>query len=154
MPFTDIAPPPAPKPPGTGISFGLSCDKHKRTKVRLTFRADIQQSLFGGPIGGVKFHAKAGRGSDEGRLMLVQAPDGDLEARAGIKGSAYLVMSGWDLLPKDKRPAAPCKIHSTPSNKEVILELPPFCRPSGVGGKMEAEHGLARVGTKRPAQRG
>ena len=149
MPFTDIAPPPAPKPAGTGISFGLTVSKSKTTKVRITFRADIQEQLFGGTIGGKRFHAQAGRGADEGRLRLVMVEDGPLEARAGIKGSAYINMSGWDLLPKDKRPASACKIHASPSNVEVILTLPPFCRPSGVGGKMSEEFGLPRAGVMK-----
>lgn len=142
MPFTDIAPPPAPAPPGTGISFGLQIKKRGGNTVRLTFREHMQTTLFGGPIGGKKFSAQAGRGTDEGRLRLVLDENGDLEAKQGMKGSAYIVMGAWDLLPKDKRPSAPVEVHSTPSNYELILTLPAWTRPSGVGGKMEQEFGL------------
>lgn len=145
MAFTDIAPPPAPKGPGTGISFGLTYSKAGTAKVRLTFTAAVQQELFGGPMAGKKFHAQAGRGQDEGRLRLVMVDDGPLEARESVKGSAFLNMAAWDLLPKSKRPAAPCKVVDTPSNVEVILLLPPFCKPSGVGGKMTEEFALKPV---------
>lgn len=144
MPFTDIAPPPATTTAGTGISFSLTVNKAKKRIVRLTFNADIQQQLFGAPIDGKRFSAQAGRGADEGRMRLVVDPDGDLVAKASMKGSASLRMSGWDLLPFDKRPAAQCEVYSVPSNVEVILKLPPFCKSSGVGGKMESEFGLGK----------
>lgn len=146
MPFTDIAPPPAPKPPGTGISFSLTVNKAKQRKVRITVRADLQKQLFGELIAGKRFIAQAGRGADEGKLRLVMVPDGELEAREGIKDTIYINMSGWDLLPTDKRPAASCEVVSHPSNVEVILKLPPFCKPSGVGGKIAQEHALKTPG--------
>lgn len=145
MPFTDIAPPPEAKAPGTGISFGFTINKAKQVKVRITFRETRQIELFGKPIDGLKFSAQVGRGAHEGLMRLVLDEDGDLVAKAGIKGSASINMGGWDLLPKDKRPAASCDVHSQPSNFEVILKLPPFCKPSGVGGKMESEFGLKTV---------
>ena len=61
---------------------------------------------------------------------------------ASIKGSASITMSPWDLLPKDGRPAASCDIKHIPSNVEVIIKLPSWCKPSGVGGKIAAEFGL------------
>lgn len=141
MPFTDIAPPPAPASAGSGIGFSLRINKRNRT-CRLTFRAEKQNQLFGGPIAGKKFSAQAGRGADEGLLRLVLDPNGDLEAKASMKGSAYITMSAWDLLPKDKRPAAEAEVKSSPSNVELILKLPSWAKPSGVGGKMEQEFGL------------
>ncbi len=146
MPFTDIAPPPAPPAPGTGISFSLTVSKAKIRKVRITLRSDIQAKYFGGPVAGKRFAAQAGRGADEGKLRLVMSDEGDLEAREGIKGSAYLTMSGWDLLPKDKRPAASCEVIEASAVGLVILKLPPFCKPSGVGGKMAEEFALKKVG--------
>lgn len=148
MPFTDIPALPAPPPPGTGISFGLQITRAGR-KVRLTIRADLQEQLFGGPIEEKRFNAQVGRGADEGRLRLVMCDDGPLVARKGMRGSAFINMAGWDLLPNDKRPAAPAKIHSTPSNVEVILTLPDYCRPSGRAGKMEAEFGIKRASGAR-----
>lgn len=147
MPFTDIAPPPAPPPPGTGITFSLSVSKRGVRKVRITLREEIQNRYFGGPINGMKFTAQAGRGSDEGRLRLVVNPEGDLVAKGGIKGSASIHMAGWDLLPKDKRPAASCKIIES-ADCLLILELPPFCKPSGVGGRMTDEFGLKKSAMK------
>lgn len=147
MPFTDVAPPAAPPPPGTGYSFGLQVSKRART-ARLTIRADKQMQVFGKSIIGERVSVQAGRGSDEGRLRIVLDPNGDIEVKGGIKASASIKMNAWDLLPKDKRPAGACEVHSQPSNVELILTLPKWCRPSGVGGKMEAEFGL-----KKPAQR-
>lgn len=149
MPFTDVAPPPAPPPPGTGISFGLQIKKRGGNTVRLTIREEMQIKLFGGTIGGKKFSAQAGRGSDEGSLRLVLDESGDLEAKQGIKGSAYIVMAAWDLLPKDKRPSGSVEVKSTPSNYEIILKLPAWTRPSATGGKMDQEFGLKSA--KRPA---
>lgn len=150
MAFTDIAAPRAAKTAsGTGISFGLRFTKGRGGVARLTFNEEVQKIVFGGPVGGKRFHAQAGRGSDEGRLRLVVTPDGEIEAKPGIKGSVSLSMATWDLLPRDARPAGSCKVHSRPSNVEVILELPAWSRPSGVGGWMEAEHGLKRQTTGR-----
>ena len=145
MPFTDIAPPPAPSPPGTGFSFGVTITKRGVSKARLIIRRDKQDQHWCGSIVGRRFFARAGRGSDEGRLLLVQADDGDLEAKSAFRGSASIVMAAWDLLPKDKRPAGSCRYVSSPSNKEVVLELPSFARPSGVGGRIAAEHAIKRV---------
>ena len=145
MPFTDIAPPPIPAgSSGTGISMSMSEIKKRGTKVRLTITEEMQIKMFGGPIHGKKFVAQVGRGPDEGLLRLVVVDDGDLVAKAGVKGSASIPMSGWDLLPKDKRPASSCELKSSPSNVEAILELPSWCKPSGVGGKIAAEHALKR----------
>ncbi|GLT08013.1 hypothetical protein ACFQFQ_14720 [Sulfitobacter porphyrae] len=147
MPFTDIAPPPAPPPPGTGITFSLTVSTRGIRKVRITLREEIQNRYFGGPIDGMKFTAQAGRGSDEGRLRLAVNPEGTLTAKGGIKGSASIHMAGWDLLPKDKRPAASCKILES-ADGFLILELPPFCKPSGVGGRMAEEFALRKTTVK------
>lgn len=149
MPFTDVAPPAAAAPPGTGYSFGLQVTKRNRT-ARLTIRSDKQIQAFGKSIIGARVTVQAGRGADEGRLRIVIDPDGDIEVKGGIKDSAFIKMNAWDLLPKDKRPAGACEVYAQPSNVELILTLPKWCRPSGVGGKMEAEFGLKKS-TQRSA---
>lgn len=145
MPFTDAHPVPGPAPAGTGITFSYTVSKRGVKKARITVRADRQVQLFGEPIDGKRFHIQIGRGADEGRLRIVKTSDGEFVGKAGIKGSASISFGGWDLLPKDKRPAASCEVHATPSNVEVILRLPSWCRPSGAGGKMEQEFGLGRA---------
>lgn len=147
MPFTDIAPPPAPPPPGTGFTFSLQVTK-RITKARLIIRADKQDQFFGGSVAGKAFSAQVGRGSDEGKLRLVLDPQGDLEAKPTMKGSVIINMRAWDLLPKDKRPAAACEVLSAPSSHELILKLPSFCKPSGVDGKLAAEFALKKGGAK------
>ena len=142
MPFTDIAPPPPPPAPGTGISLGLSIPKRGSGKVRLTIRADQQERIFGGPIADKTFSAQVGRGKDEGLLRLVMDPEGDLTAKASMKGSAFISMMAWDLLPKYKRPSGPCEVTQMPSNVEVIISLPSWAKPSGVGGKISTEFAL------------
>jgi len=60
-------------------------------------------------------------------------------------------MASWDLLPKSKRPAASCTVFEAPTESLLILTLPSFCKPSGVGGKMaEAFPGPARAGAAAP----
>lgn len=146
MPFTDIAPPKAAKTAsGTGISMGLRFSKSRGGVARITINTAMQEFIFGGPIHGQRFHAQAGRGADEGLLRLVKTDDGQIEAKAGVKGSASLSMATWDLLPKDARPSASCAVKSRPSNVEVILSLPTWCRPSGVDGKISAQHRLKPI---------
>lgn len=141
MPFTDVAPPEV-KPAGTGISFALAISK-RTSAARMTFNLRAQEEIFGTPIAGRKCFAKVGRGTDEGKLLLVLQDDGDLELKSSMKGSASVRMKAWDLLPKDKRPAAPCTYVGRQEGG-YLFKLPDFCRPSGVGGKIEAEHGLRR----------
>lgn len=145
MPFTDIAPPAPAKAPGSGFSLGLQESKARGQIARLTIRGDMQERFFGKSVAGLKFSAQVGRGADEGRLRLVLDEQGDLEAKASVKGSVFIAMKAWDLLPKGKRPAGACEVQRAPSNHEVILVLPGWCKPSGVDGKIAQEHALPRI---------
>lgn len=150
MAFTDIAPPPEPKGSGsTGISLGLRVTKSRGVLARLTISEEQQNLLFGGPVNGKRFHMMIGRGQDEGIMKLCLTSDGDIEAKTSAKGAVFLTMKGWDLLPKDGRPAAQCTVKSHPSNVELYLCLPSWCRPNGVGGKMEAEFGISKQKIKK-----
>lgn len=142
MPFTDVSPP-EPTTSKTGISFGIS--EGKRTKTaRITLTAQAQKEVFGGSIVGKRFCAKVGRGQDEGRLLLIQVDDGELEAKASMRGSASIKMKAWDLLPNGKVPSQACELIE-PSMGGFVFQLPKWARPSGVGGKMEQEHGIKRA---------
>lgn len=147
MTFTPVPLPPAKKPTSTGLSFSLQFFRSVR-KARLTIRAEMQEQVFGKSIIGEKFEAQAGRGSDEGKLRLVLNPEGPLVAQASVKGTAFISMGAWDLLPKDKRPAAPCKVVANPSQTEMVVELPSWSKPSAIGGKMASEFGLTRGAAK------
>lgn len=147
MSFTPVPLPPAKAPSSTGLSFSLQFFRSVR-KARLTIRAEMQEQLFGKSIIGEKFSAEVGRGSDEGKLRVVLDPEGGLVAQASVKGTAFISMGAWDLLPKDKRPAASCKVAASPSEKEVIVQLPEWCKPSAAGGKLASEFGLTRGAKK------
>lgn len=144
MPFTDVSPPEVVSSK-TGISFSLSAGK-KATVARVSFTAQAQEEIFGGSIAGKSFFAKVGRGADEGLLLIVQQKDGDLEAKSSMHGSASIKMKAWDLLPKDKRPAVQIEC-LRPEMGGFIFKLPPWAKPSGAGGKLEAEHGIKRTRT-------
>lgn len=80
MPFTDIAPPEI-RSSKSGISCSLADGKRGAAGIfRISFTKAAQEQIFGGPIAGKRFFAKAGRGQDEGRLLLTPHEDGDLEA--------------------------------------------------------------------------
>ena len=147
MPFTDLAPPNSGVQVGSGVSFGLSVSKSGKATCRLTMRAAAQEKLFGKSVIGAKCMLQVGRGADEGLLRLVLCDDGDFLFARSMRGSASVKIKAWDLLPKDKRPAQQIEVKTMPSNIEVIFRLPKWCRPSGVGGKMEAEFGLKRHAT-------
>ena len=141
MPFTEIAPPEV-KSNKSGISFSLSVAK-KTSTARISITAAAQQELFGKSIVDAKFTAKVGRGADEGKLLLIEDPEGTLVAKSSMHGSAFIKMKAWDLLPKDKRPSQ--SIESLGSKDGGLLfELPRWASPSGPGGLMEAEHGLKK----------
>ncbi len=148
MGFTDAKAPPPPAPPGTGVSIGLQINKAGEGRVRITVREDQQHRRFGGPIAGKRVTVQIGRGSDEGRLRIALDENGAFEVRAGIKGSASIIVAAWDLLPRSPRKSEPCTIKPGSQEGEIVLELPPFCRPSAKGGRMDAEFGLKS--TKSP----
>lgn len=148
MPFTDAPVLPKPSGPGTGISMSMREMKGGRFKVRLTFTAAMQQQLWGGSIAGKRFSIRIGRGSDEGKLQVVPSKEGEFVASDGVKGSASFSVGAWDLLPKGQRPAAAVTVGSMGNHGIVELTLPAWCRPSGTGGKMEAEFGLKRTAGK------
>jgi hypothetical protein len=147
MSFTPVPLPPAKAPSSTGLSFSLQFFRNVR-KARLTIRADLQEQAFGKSIIGEKFSAQVGRGSDEGKLRVVLDPEGGLVAQASVKGTAFISMGAWDLLPKDKRPAAPCKVDANPSQTEMIVQLPEWCKPSAKDGKLASEFRLKRSAAK------
>lgn len=155
MSFKSAPAAPGRKKIGTGISISLRELKGGRQKVRITFSTKIQTLIFGGPMAGRRFDVQVGRGTDEGKLRIVEIGDGEVvengefTARPGVKGSASLFVGSWDLLPKGKRTAAPCEVAFSPRAGECILKLPAWCRPSGVGGRMEEQHGLKRAGAAR-----
>lgn len=151
MVFTDAALPKKGSGSGTGLSLAVRVTKGRGVLARLTLTETVQNTLFGGAVAGLHFHAQVGRGSDEGRLRLVQADDGEFVAKASVRGSVTITMAAWDLLPKDRRPAGACKVHSRPSNFEAILDLPTWSKPSGAGGRMEVDFGLKK---SPPAGRG
>lgn len=146
MPFTDIAPPESTSNK-TGISMSLS-ERGKAQIVRISFVKEAQAELFGGPVAGKRFFAKVGRGAHEGQLLLTQHDDGDLEAKGSMHGSANIKMKAWDLLPKGKRPAVQIELME-PAMGGFLFKLPAWAKPSGVGGKMESEFGLKKVGQGR-----
>lgn len=147
MTFTPVPLPPAKAPNGTGLSFSLQLFRNVR-KARLTIRADMQEQVFGGSIIGKTVSAQVGRGSDEGKLRVVLDPEGGLIAQKSVKGNAFISMGAWDLLPKDKRPAGSCKVVANPSQTEMIVQLPDWCKPSASGGKLASEFGLKRSAAK------
>ena len=141
MSFTDVAPPEI-NTAKTGVSFSLAVGK-KASVARMSFTAAAQMEIFERSIIGDRCVAKVGRGADEGKLLLVMQDDGDLEFKASMHGSALIKVAPWDLLPKDKRPAGAVDLIGT-GHGGLLFRLPPWTRPSGPGGRMEAEHGLKR----------
>lgn len=143
MPFTAAPPLPSPKPAGTGVTFSIRVGK-RTSAAQLVLTDAMQKQLFGGPLAGKRAMLGVGRGSDEGKLLVSLHEKGDFEFRASIKGAVYLKCGLWDLLPKDKRPAASCKV-LTSSSEGVVIQLPSWARPSSHDGKMAAEFGLKPV---------
>lgn len=148
------------QPGGTGISASLRFTK-SGGKVRIAFTITAQRNLFGGSIAGQRFACAVGRGSDEGRIKVAAAPEGDFEAKPFLgNGGVTLTLGAWDLLPREDRPRHECKIAKVdaPAEREtsIVLQLPDWASPSKPGGRMEAEHRLEPVprraqDTVRPA---
>ena len=143
MSFTDVSSP-VQKPVATGISLGVLKSKSSHT-ARMTFTATAQQEIFGGSIAGQHFSAQIGRGTDEGKLLLRQDERGGLVATASVKGSVFIRMKAWDLLPEKKVPAEPCELQDTRQDG-LLFKLPSWTRPSRPGGKLDQEHGRKRSG--------
>jgi hypothetical protein len=143
MPFTAAPPIPAPKTAGTGVSFSIRVTK-RAAAAMLVITEVVQKQLFDGPVAGRRAMIGIGRGSDEGKMLVTLHDEGTFEFRPSIKGSVYLKCGLWDLLPKDKRPAASCKV-LTASPEGVLIQLPSFAKPSSHDGKMAAEFGIKTV---------
>lgn len=144
MSFTAAPPLPAPKPSGTGVSVALFHSK-RGGYVRFTITEDAQRRFFGDVIYSRSCAVQIGRGSDEGKVMINLVENGPFAfSDRGIKGSCSVKVGVWDLLPKDKRPAAACEVvHFTDAT--LTLKLPSWARPSSHDGKIASEHGLKPI---------
>ena len=142
MPFTDVSAPVVAKV-GTGITFSLSVGK-RSSFCRLIFNQASQMEIFERSIFEVRFAARVGRGVDVGKLLLLEQGDGDLVATKSFHGSAAIKMASWDLLPKGKVPSGSVYLLG-PEMGGLMFQLPSWSKPSGVGGKIEKEHGLKTI---------
>lgn len=147
MPFTSAPPLPAPRPSGTGITCSTRISKRGNT-FWLIFNEDAQKRYFGRSIIGEKADVRIGRGSDEGKMQITLGA-GDFEVHKGMRGSATIKVGAWDLLPKDKRPAA----SGEPINfneRSMVLKLPSWAKPSSHDGKIAQEFSRG-ISAKRSA---
>lgn len=148
MTFSPAPQLPAPAPAGTGISLSVQVSKRNST-ARLILTTAAQERVFGGPLNPEKDRVTVmvGRGSDEGKLQLRIGPEGEHEITNGVRGSVNIRVGRWDLLPKDKRPAAPCQdfgeMEFEGNERVVMLWLPDWARPSKTkSGKFDGEFAL------------
>ncbi|HEV8034796.1 hypothetical protein [Yoonia sp.] len=108
MTFTPASPV-AVKPDGTGFSISLRFTA-KSQKVRISITKAAQEEHFGGSLEGKRLDVMIGRDGDRGRIKLVKADEGAFTAKASARGSVFVVMNRWNLLPNDKRPSQPMDI--------------------------------------------
>lgn len=134
MSFTKLKPP-LQGATGAGINLSISVPKNGQAKVRLSIAAWMQDKIFGGPIDGSRFDILVGSGAQEGLMILRKTPDGEFEARVGVKDSVSFWIEHWDLLPRSPRKATPCNSLGL-ENGEWTIKLPEWSRPKGRGGKI------------------
>lgn len=108
MTFTPASPVEV-KPDGTGFSMALQYSDRQK-KVRITITEAAQLEHFDGPLTGKRLDVMIGRDGDRGRIKLVVAEEGAFEPKRSAKGSVFISINRWNLLPEDKRPAQPMHI--------------------------------------------
>lgn len=126
MTWSKAKPPSQPGSNGTGISFGLRGKKNLTAILILT--EEFQMNNFGRSIVGESVAVHVGRGTDEGKVMVVPG-EGDLEAKASMRGAVALRMAPWDLLPKSQNKAERGHFVRMEGGG-VVIQLPQWCRPS------------------------
>lgn len=108
MTFTPASPVEV-KPDGTGFSMALQYSDRQK-KVRITITEAAQIAHFNGSLVGKRLDVMIGRDGDRGRIKLVVAEEGAFEPKKSAKGSVFVSINRWNLLPEDKRPAQPLQV--------------------------------------------
>jgi hypothetical protein len=114
------------KPAGTGFSMALQYTKTSR-KVRITITEAAQVQHFGKIIGDMACDVLIGRDGDKGRLLVRLAKDGAFQAKKSAKGSVFLSINRWNLLPEDARPAQPMAVAAS-DDGQLMLMVPDYTR--------------------------
>lgn len=114
------------KAPGTGFSIALQYTKRSR-KVRITITEAAQVKHFGKVIADQNCDVMIGREGDRGRIKIVLAAEGKFVAKKSAKGSVFLSMNRWNLLPEDARPAQPMAVAFSDSTG-LTLMVPDYTR--------------------------
>ena len=141
MSFTPAcAPLVAPKP--GSISASLRENKRGVRTVCLTVTKSAQTGHLSEPIG-KKFDVRIGRGEHHGILRIEERPDGAFTFTPLVRGSARMLLSAWDLLPKEKRPAGACERAGSDGNA-LLLRLPSWAQPEARKLAVAAEFALRR----------
>jgi hypothetical protein len=105
----EIARPVAVQPTGTGFSIALQYTARKKS-VRITITEAAQLEHFKTSLADKKLDVMIGRDADRGRIKLVLAEEGLFEAKKSARGSVFITVQRWNLLPEDKRPAQPMQV--------------------------------------------
>lgn len=125
MGFTPASPVEA-KPTGTGFSIALQYTGRSK-KVRITITEGAQLEHFGSKLANKKLDVLIGRDGDRGRIRLALAEEGMFEAKLSAKGSVFVTVNRWNLLPEDKRPAQAMAVAMADSTG-VTLMVPDYSR--------------------------
>lgn len=121
----------------SGISMSMSVSpKAQRKSVRITMTEAAQQRIFGRKLkpDHDRMDFMIGRGGvDEGHAKIILRQNGAVPISSGVKGSAFIRIGHWDLLPEHKRPAAEIKQLGDPEIEgdaiTVLLLLPDWASP-------------------------
>jgi hypothetical protein len=143
MGFTPASPVEA-KPSGTGFSISLQYSKRAKS-VRITITEAAQIEHFGGKMAGKKVDVLIGRDADRGRIKMVLAEEGAFDVKASAKGSVFVTINRWNLLPEDKRPSQSLAVAMTDSTGTTLM-MPDYNRVAPAENK-----GGARVPPRAPA---
>lgn len=114
------------KPAGTGFTIALLYSARQQ-KVRITITEAAQLQYFGGSLDGKRLDIMIGRDADRGRLKIVQAAEGAFEVRKSTRGSVFVAMNRWNLLPSDKRPTQSMQVAFQDSTG-LVLMVPDYQR--------------------------
>ena len=114
------------KAPGTGFSMALQYTKRSQ-RVGITITEAAQMEHFGKTIADQPLDVMIGRDGDAGRIKIVLAEQGRFVAKKSAKGSVFVSIAKWNLLPADKRPAQSMQVAFSDSTG-LVLMVPDYKR--------------------------
>lgn len=113
-------------------------------RVIIGFNNRAQETVFGGPLAGRRVQVEVGRGADHGKVRLAVAEAGGHEVKSGPRGSAQVVVAGWDLIAAGAHASLVLPYAGSDAVGHTF-DLPPWGQPEARRAALDREFGLKPI---------